>query len=136
MIVIDSNILFSALVKDSTTRKIILKYNNFFLFPLFIIEEMQKHKDILLKKSGMKKQEFDTLLSIILKKVKIITEKELYPYKRQAIELVKEIDIKDAIFVACALAYNCALWSDDKKLKQIKEIKVMDTKEIIKSQAL
>jgi predicted nucleic acid-binding protein len=43
-IVIDSNILFSALIKNSLTRKIILEYNGLFLFPEFIFEEMNKHE--------------------------------------------------------------------------------------------
>jgi predicted nucleic acid-binding protein len=49
-IVIDSNILFSALIKDSLTRRIILDYDKTFLFPEFIFEEIQKHKEELLKK--------------------------------------------------------------------------------------
>lgn len=43
-IIIDSNILFSALIKNSTTRKLILEHDGYFLFPSFIIEEMEKHK--------------------------------------------------------------------------------------------
>jgi len=43
-IVLDSNILFSALLKDSTTRKIILTHEGFFLFPSFIFIEMEKHR--------------------------------------------------------------------------------------------
>jgi len=42
-IVLDANILFSALIKDSLTRKIILEYDGLFLFPEIIFEEMKKH---------------------------------------------------------------------------------------------
>ena len=49
-IVIDSNILFSALVKDALTRKLILEYKESFLFPSFIFEELEKHKDELRRK--------------------------------------------------------------------------------------
>jgi len=41
-IVIDANILFSALIKDSKTREIILGYNGYFLFPFYIFIEMKK----------------------------------------------------------------------------------------------
>ena len=51
-IILDSNVLFSALIKDSATRKIILKHEEAFLFPEFIFEEMEKHKEELLQKSG------------------------------------------------------------------------------------
>jgi len=131
-IVIDSNILFSALIKESITRKIILEYDDFFLFPSFIFEEMEKYKNELLKKSGMSKEEFNKLLKIILKKVKIIPNEVLTNYKKEALELVKEIDINDMVFVACALAhFNSVIWSDDKRLKNLKNIKVLNTQEII-----
>ena len=80
-IIIDSNILFSALIKDSTTRKLILEYNDFFLFPYFIFEEMEKHKEMLLKKSVMSKHDFDTLLGLILQKVTIVPNEVLQSYR-------------------------------------------------------
>ena len=52
-IIIDSNILFSALIKDSVTRKIILEYNGCFLFPYIIFEEMEEHKEELLEKKSL-----------------------------------------------------------------------------------
>lgn len=48
-IIIDSNVLFSALIRDSMSRRIIIEYDGFFLFPSFVFEEMKKHKDTLLK---------------------------------------------------------------------------------------
>ena len=39
-IVLDSNVFFSALIKDSLTRKLILEYDDLFLFPEIILEEM------------------------------------------------------------------------------------------------
>ena len=43
-IVMDSNVLFSALIRASTTRKLILEYGDLFLFPSYISEEAEKHK--------------------------------------------------------------------------------------------
>ena len=131
-IIIDSNVLFSALIKDSLTRKIILTYEGSFLFPSFIFEEMEEHKQELLDKSRMNKEEFDKLLEIILKKVAIVSCEVLSPFKEKAFELVKHIDKDDILFVACTLAYpNSIILSDDKHLKNIKNIKVINTKEII-----
>jgi len=39
-IILDSNILFSALIKDSYIRQIILEYEGYFLFPTYIFEEL------------------------------------------------------------------------------------------------
>ena len=132
-IIIDSNELFSTLIKDSITRKIILEYASFFLFPSFIFEEMQKHKTELLKKSRMSGEDFSKLLQLILKKVVIVPNEVLIPYRKEAFEIVKNIDPDDVLFVACALAYpNSIIWSNDRKLKKQSRVKVLNTKEIIK----
>ena|SRR3989338_506709 len=131
-IILDANVLFSALIKDSTTRKIILEYDGFFLFPLFIFEEMEKHKEELFSKSGMTHKEFNELLQLILKKVVIVPSEVLLPYQKEAWDIVKDIDIDDVLFVACVLAYqDSILWSDDKKLKYLAGIRVLNTKEIV-----
>ena len=131
-IIIDSNVLFSALIKDSKTRRTILEYDNCFLFPSFIFTETQRHKGELLAKSKMTKEEFDRLFQLILKKVIIVPNEALTSQKRAALEIVKDIDINDALFVACALAYpDSVIWSDDKKLKNQTKVKVLDTREIV-----
>ncbi|MFO8015883.1 MAG: PIN domain-containing protein [Candidatus Woesearchaeota archaeon] len=132
-IIIDSNILFSALIKDSITRKLIIEHKGFFLFPEFIFEEMEKHKDELLKKSGMDSEDFNSLLQLILTKVVIIPNETVKPYKEEAMKIVENIDPDDVIFAACALAYKeSILWSDDKRLKKQSTIKVLNTKEMIR----
>jgi predicted nucleic acid-binding protein len=131
-IVIDSNVLFSALIRDSTTRKLILEYDGKFLFPSFIFSEMEKHKGMLISKSGIPKEEFDILLSIILAKVTIIPDSMLLKQKKKALILAKKTDIDDLVFFACALSYKgSVLWSNDKRLKKQRKIKVLNTKEIM-----
>ncbi len=132
-IVLDSNILFSALIKDSFKRKIILEYDEKFLFPDYIFEELQEHKDELLQKAQMNSDEFETILQILLQKVFIIPKEALLPFKQEAIEIIRNIDLDDALFIACALAYpESVIWSDDKKLKEQTKIKIFNTPEIAK----
>ena len=52
IIIIDANILFSALIRDSKTREIILKTDEFFLFPSYIFIEAQKYKQEIITKAG------------------------------------------------------------------------------------
>ena|SRR3989338_844715 len=131
-IVLDSNRLFSALIKESITRKIILEYDGYFLFPSYIFYELEKHKDELLKKSKMEEPDFDMLLQILLKKVLIVPEQTLDEYKKEAIGIVKDIDLDDAVFIACALAFpNSVIWSEDKKLKKQDKVKIINTFEMI-----
>ena len=131
-IILDSNVLFSALIRDSLTRKLILNYKELFLFPEFIFQEMNKHKKELMKKSKMNSVDFNSLLEILLRKVIIVPNEILLKNKNNAIDIVKEIDLDDAIFFACALTYkNSIIWSDDKKLKTQKKIIVINTTEMM-----
>ena len=132
LIVIDSNILFSALIKDSTTRRLILEYTGFFLFPEFIFEEMDKHKDELLKKSKMSEEDFNQLLQLLLTRVLIVPNASLEKHYDTAFELVKDIDHDDLLFFSCALNYpESVIWSDDAKLKKQSKIKIINTYEMI-----
>ena len=80
----------------------------------------------------MSENNFERLLQILLKKVLIVTEEVLKPHKDESLEIVKNIDKNDAVFIACALAYpESIIWSDDKMLKKQKRIKILETYEII-----
>ena len=93
---------------------------------------MDKHKEILLKKSEMNSKDFNLLLNILLRKVMIIPTEVLSPYKKEAYKIVKDIDPDDTLFIACALAYpDSFIWSDDKKLKQQSKIQILNTSEML-----
>lgn len=131
-IIIDSNILFSALIKDAFIRKLILKYTGHFLFPEYIFEELNKHREELFQKSKMGEEDFYKLLKIILRKVKVIPNSTLLPHRSEALEIVKEIDPNDVLFIACALAHpNSIIWSEDKALKKQNKVRVLNTTAII-----
>ncbi|GEM_PF-2208744 len=82
-IVIDSNVLFAALIKDSVTRRLILEYEGYFIFPMYIFEELGKHKGDIQKKSGLSKGEFDQLLNLLLRKVMIAPNELLTNTKKK-----------------------------------------------------
>mgnify|MGYP005623540439 CR=1 FL=1 len=130
-IVVDANILFSALIRDSMTRRLILEYDEQFLFPDYVFFEMEKHKKVLLKKSKMSENDFDDFLRLMLQKISVVPNEILRPYCKEAYEIIKDIDPDDEMFIACALAYkNCVLWSNDKALKKQSRVKVLNTSEI------
>ena len=131
-IVIDSNVMFSAVVRDSVTRKLIIDYNGLFLLPEFVFDEMKGHKDELLGKSGLSEGDLDVMMGFLLSKTEIIPTSFLLSYMDEAVKAVKDIDPKDAIFVACCLAHpNSVLWSDDKALKRQNKVSVLSTREIM-----
>jgi predicted nucleic acid-binding protein len=130
-IVIDTNIFISALIKGGITREILLDFNYNFLLPEFELEEINKHKNMIIKKAGLSIKEFDTLFLRLLKYVRIIPTDMIIYYKKTASEIIGNIDPDDVPFIACALAFNCPIWSDDKHFKKQTKIKIFTTKDLV-----
>mgnify|MGYP001559162072 CR=1 FL=1 len=130
-LVIDTNIFISALIKESTIRKIILDSEHIFLFPEYEFQEIYKNKDEILEKSGYSEIEFIRIISILLNKMKIINYEEICNYYDEAFHIMHKIDSDDIIFIATAIAFDCPIWSDDKHFKQQNQIKTLTTKEIL-----
>ena len=132
-IIVDTNIIISALIKDAKTREIITTARTKFLFPETIFQEIRKHKKEILDKSGLNEQEFDELLRLLLKYMNIVPTEQIKSFRGKALEIMKDIDINDTLFIATALAFeNSVIWSDDKALKKQTAIKILNTNEMIK----
>ena len=127
-IVIDTNIFMSGLIKEGLTREIITNSKINFLFPEFELEEIYNHKKEIIKKAGYSEKEFYVLLLRLLKYVRIIPT-DVVDYKKQAYEIMGNIDKDDVIFIATALAFNCPIWSDDKHFQKQNVIKIFKTSE-------
>lgn len=78
IIVLDTNIFISAIVRDSTTRRLMLESNQILLFPENIFQEIREHKEEILEKSGLAKEEYGKLLAKILKYVYYSTRRIAY----------------------------------------------------------
>ncbi|MDP1728682.1 MAG: PIN domain-containing protein [archaeon] len=132
-IVIDTNILISALIKEGTIRSIITNFSFNLLFPELEFRELENHREELLKKSKLSEKEFNILLLYLLKYIKVIKTEKIITYQKEAKNIMKTIDPDDAMFIATAIAFNAIIWSDDKHFKMQERIKVLNTKEIIQS---
>lgn len=131
-VVIDSNILFSALIRNGTNRQLILEFPGELLFSSFIYDEAKKYQHELMAKSGMNPNEFQLLFQFLLQRMTIVDAEKIKPFQKQAKTIVKDIDPNDDVFIACALAHpNSILWSNDKALKRQSIVRVCDTAELL-----
>src|SRR3990172_9856332 len=117
-LVIDSNIIFSALSKNSTTRNIILSDAFDLNAPEYIFSEITKHKELLLRKSRLDERDFDALLLLLQKHIHLDSYEKYDKKMTVAEDILKDIDITDSPFLALALALNCSIWSNDGHFKQ------------------
>ena len=130
-VVIDSNRAIAALVKDSTTRKILF-YSNFeFVAPSHIMTEISSYKNAIIQKIGIAENEFDILLSLIFQHIKIIPQKE---YDEFIAKLKDEIkDPKDVPYIAASIAVKAdGVWTHDPHFKEQSKIKVFTNMDLLK----
>ena len=142
-LVVDTNIIFSALLKkDSKALDIIMRDDVETFVPKFLMIEIFKHKERIIKISKLSEDEVLESLYLILKYCTILNDEDISEeILSRSFQYVKEIDPKDVVFVAAALTLDAQLWSSDKKLMNgLKEkninifIHTTDLIEILKKQ--
>jgi len=112
-IVVDTNVIISALLKDGLTRKIIfLAPFDMYTVP-FTGLEIEKHKAELLHKSGFDDESFQYLLDLIFSRIHVVEPGILEPFREKAIRIMDNVDINDSPFLALAMALDCPIWSDE-----------------------
>ncbi len=131
-IILDTNILLAALIRDSRTRQLILTLPAKLLLPSFVFEELEQHVAEVLSKSSLLPENLIQVLRILLSRIEIVPDRLLASYMPEARELARELDEKDAFLFACALAFpGSVIWSNDRKLKQQNRIQVLTTEELL-----
>lgn len=129
--VIDTNIIFSALLRNSVTRKIIVSDVFELYVPEYLYEEIARHDDLILEKSKISTTDYMALLLLFQKHTKIVKH-EVYERKMPLAEqAMKEIDITDSPFLALALALDSPIWTNDAHLKQQNVVDVYTTRKLL-----
>lgn len=118
-VVVDTNLIFSALIpKSSKIRELLFESKISFFAPNFLISEIYKHKDKLIKNSKLNESEFYLYFNGIIEKIQFVPIDIISLESRQkAYDLCKDIDIKDTPFIALAVDLNIPIWTGDIKLK-------------------
>jgi len=117
-VIVDTNILFSALLREPS-RFVELLFQAEFDFYIceYVIIELFKHKDRLQKQSKLSEDDLLRLLYRILKRVHIYPERLIAPeFATEAQRLCASVDADDSVHVALALALGGQLWTGDRKL--------------------
>lgn len=127
-LVVDANILFSALITDGFTHTLLFT-NSFQLFtPEYVFVELEAHKQSLIDTSQRTTEDFLAALAVLKRRVTIVPLEELIDYVAQAEEITPDPD--DMVYFALALHLDCAIWSNDKQLKTQDIVPVYHTHEL------
>ena len=130
-ILIDTNIVIAALIRNNKAREIILS-GKFELFsPDFVLEEVNKYKKEICEKAQISDDVFEMITEIIFEKINIIPKEEYDKFIEKSREIMKE-DIKDIPYVACYFSLKCdAIWTNDRDFSGKTELKIISTKELL-----
>ena len=100
-VVVDTNVIISALLRDGLTRRILLLAPFEMYTVPFAKQEIEKHKGELLHKSGLDEDSFGYLLDLIFAKINVVDREVLEPFRKRAGEILKDIDPADAPTTFC-----------------------------------
>ena len=136
-LVVDTNIIFSALLKkNSKALEIIMRDDVEIFIPKFLVIEIFKHKERIIKVSKLSEDEVLESFYLLLKYCTILDDEDI-PGQifDQALQYVKETDPKDVVFVAAAISLDAQLWTGDIKLINCLKVKNINiprqTKEVL-----
>lgn len=131
-LVVDTNTIISALVKDSMSREIFNNLNYQFLAPDFSLQEIKKYKSLICKKADIDELTFEILLGILFNRIDIVPLTEYQDSINEAESLIGKSDKKDVPFLALAIAKKSdGIWSDDKHFEKQNKIKIFKTKDLL-----
>ena len=102
-------------------------------FPEYGLKEIEKYKSYIIAKRERNSQSLSLEYSerYIMKEIKVAPF-DLYCQKiKDASEIMKDIDEKDAPILALALQLCCLIWSNDKHFKKQKTAKVYTTADLL-----
>lgn len=128
-LVVNTNVLFSFFGKSSTTRELIFLLSGNLIGPEFAIEELKEHREEVIKKARITDEDFGKIISILRKHVVFVEEDFYAEFIPLALKISPDPD--DADFVALALKTGFPLWSNDKKLKSVRDIIVLSTNDLL-----
>jgi predicted nucleic acid-binding protein len=130
-LVVDANILFAAIISRRTTAYLFFDERMQLFAPGFLFEEIALHKGEILGKTRLTSEELSLVLEVFAKRISVVPIEEFAPFLPKAEKICP--DPKDAAYFALALwlGPDAKIWSNDKLLKNQKEVKVITTGELL-----
>jgi len=122
-VLIDTNRIIAALIKEGTTRSILLDDFFEFVTPDHTLSDIDKYKKEIEKKAKLNDDEFELLLALIFEHIAVIPESE---YATQMKECKNDIsDPGDIPHLAACLATKAeGIWAHDPHFKEQHKVKV------------
>ncbi|MEK6886593.1 MAG: PIN domain-containing protein [Nanoarchaeota archaeon] len=129
-LVVDANILFASLIKESVNVELMLDENIRLFAPEYLLEEFYKNKAEILDKTHRTDEEFNDIFEILNKLITIVPAEEFSDFLTEAASILADHP-KDVPYFALALKLRCPVWSNEKGLKNRKDFVVYSTHDVL-----
>ncbi len=126
-LVVNTNRIIAALIKDGLSRKILTHGDADFLSIEFSAQELSKQKSMILHKAHITEEEFDRVLEKLKNSMVSVPDALIQLHMGKAKEIMDHIDPDDTPFIAAALATDADIWSDDRHFEQQSTVRVWKT---------
>ncbi|HLD42761.1 MAG TPA: PIN domain-containing protein [Candidatus Nanoarchaeia archaeon] len=127
-LIVDANILFSSLIKKGFTADLLFDPRLHLFTPEFILDELAKHEKFILQKSQRPKQGYIQTLHTLQEVISVMPQSEFSAFLDEGRRISPDAD--DFMYFALALNLKCPIWSNDKRLKGQKKVKIYSTDEL------
>ena len=130
-LVIDANVVISALIADSKTRELIVTLDPDLLTPAFVYDEIENYEELIVDKSGMEPDRVEQFIDLLFQYIEVISADDFHPAIDRADEAIGDTDPDDVLYLACAIACNGAIWSDDSDFDEQDLVETYSTSDVI-----
>ena len=132
-LVIDANVVISALIADSKTRELIVTLEPDLLTPAFVHDEIVSYKELIAEKSGMEPDRVAQFVDLLFQYIEVVPAGDFHPAIKHADEAIGDTDPDDVLYLACAIANDAAIWSDDADFEEQNLVETYSTGDVINS---
>ncbi len=133
ILIVDTNEIISALIRDSSSRRILLSPRFFFYTPDFTLNEIQRHVPLIGRKTSLSQEDVFLLLDTLMERIQVIEFDSYRQEYTEADRIIGGIDPDDVPFIALALSIsNDGVWSSDRHFLKQDMIRIWETKALLK----
>ena len=132
-LVIDAHVVISALIADSKTRELIVTLEPELLTPAFVYDEIDNYEELIVEKYEMEPDRVTQFIDLLFQYIEVVPAGEFYPVIDRAEEAIGDTDSDDVLYLACAIACDAAIWSDDSDFDEQNLVDRYSTSDVIDS---
>lgn len=130
-LVVDTDVIFSALIAGGKTREIIIAEDLRLYVPEFFFDEFQNNLGEIEEKADIEGHELELLLHLLFEQMHVIPRVDFEDRIEDAIDLIADVDPDDVPFLALAQSLDADVWSDDEDFQKQDVVAVWRTHELV-----